>query len=210
MWIRVCGGNTHRSYLTAVSSVGPNRVSCCFSGCWAVRKGLDVLKEETRLLRKGVNASFQALPCVVRACWGVNSLLTSLPAPPCPFPCTALALSLSMAQVTLEMQLNCVHYSTHFGAQSYLIYHVVALEGTSTKARKGGACLHAADRLETERNICTQSLNCLDTTGAAAPPRGPERPPQRTQGLSSGRLFSVIPHCPPSCVPSFLNPTLSP
>lgn len=106
MWILVCGGNTHRSYLTAVSSVGQNRVSCCFSGCWALHKGLDVLKEETRLLRKGVTAALQARPGVgvVRACWGVSSVLTGLPG--LAFPGIAATLSLSLAQVTLQMQLT--------------------------------------------------------------------------------------------------------
>lgn len=218
MWILVCGGNTHRSSLPAVSSVGQNRVSCCLSGCWALRKGLDVLREETRLLRKGVNASLQALPGVgvVRACWGVSSPLTGRPSLPCP--CLSQHCSRTLFEPGtghFANAANGVCYGAHFGAQSYLMYHVVALEVTGTKARKGGACPQAADRLERQKNICTQSLNCLGTTGAAAPPRGPEGPPREHEVWAvkgSSLLFPIVllPVLPPFYTQPFLHAFICP
>lgn len=113
------------------------------------------------------------------------------------------------------MQLNGVCCSAHFEVQSYLSYHVAALEVTSTKARKVGACLRGADRLERERNIRTQSPNCSGTTWAAAPPKGSEGPPRegRVEQWRALQCYSPLSSslcCPLSTPSPFSMPSFIP
>lgn len=90
----------------------------------------------------------------------------------------------------------------HTKEHSLLSYRMAALEVTSTKARKEGACHHAAYRLERERKH-PHSVSTLFRTNRGSCPSQEVR-------FEQWRALQCRSHFFPSCVPSSLLSTTNP